>query len=105
MKHGVAKSLTRSVGGLQHVPDDQLSDYLEWLVLCYVGEPGGYGAGYARKVFYSNVAAPLVKEILKQANRPLAEELTNLRQSARIKSALYDENVSRRFETLVDEAE
>jgi hypothetical protein len=70
-----------------------------------VGEPGGYGAGYARKVFYINVAAPLVKEILKQANRQLTPTLTGLRKSARVKSALYDENVARRFETLIDESE
>ena len=95
----------QELGGLQNIPEDQLGDYLEWLVLCYVGEAGGYGAGYARKVFYSNVAAPLVKEIIKQANRPIVTELANLRNSARVKSALYDENISRRFETLVDEAE
>jgi hypothetical protein len=73
--------------------------------LTYVGEPGGYGAGYARKVFYSNVAAPLVKEVLKQANRPLEAQLTKLKNSARVKSAISDENISRRFETLIDETE
>ena len=104
-EHGELLRNLQELGGLQNIPEDQLGDYLEWLVLCYVGEAGGYGAGYARKVFYSNVAAPLVKEIIKQANRPIVTELANLRNSARVKSALYDENISRRFETLVDEAE
>ncbi len=101
-EHGELLRNLQELGGLQHVPEELLEDYLEWLVLCYVGEPGGYGAGFARKVFYSNIAAPLVKEILKQANRQLVPALNSLRKSARVKAALNDENVSRRFESLVD---
>ncbi len=104
-EHGELLRNLQELGGLQHVPEEQLEDYLEWLVLCYIGEPGGYGAGHARKVFYSNVGAPLVKEILKQANRQLTTEINALRNSTRVKSALHDESVARRFETLIDEAQ
>jgi hypothetical protein len=104
-EHGELLRGLQELGGLQHVPEELLEDYIEWLVLCYVGERGGYGAGYARKTFYSNVGAPLVQEILKQANRDLAPALANLRKSPRVKSATNDENVARRFETLIDDAE
>jgi len=104
-EHGELLRNLQELGGLQHVPDELLSEYLEWLVLCYVGESGGYGAGYNRKVFYSNVGAPLAKKILKEANRPIAKELESLRKSARIKVALVEEHVSRRFETIADEAQ
>lgn len=104
-EHGELLRNLQELGGLEHVPDELLAEYLEWLVLCYIGESGGYGAGYNRKVFYSNVGAPLAKEILKEAKRPLAKELESLRKSTRVKSALLDEHVSRRFETIADEAQ
>lgn len=104
-EHGELLRNLQELGGLEHVPDELLSDYLEWLTLCYVGEPGGYGAGYNRKVFYSNVGAPLARDILKEAKRPLAKELEAIRKSARMKLALADEHVSRRFEAIVDEAQ
>lgn len=104
-EHGELLRTLQELGGLEHVPDELVLDYLEWLALCYVGEPGGYGAGYNRKVFYSNVGAPLAGEILKDAKRPIAKELEKIRQSARMKLALADEHVSRRFEAIVDEAQ
>lgn len=104
-EHGELLRNLQELGGLEHVPDELLPEYLEWLVLCYVGESGGYGAGYNRKVFYSNVGAPLAKEILKETKRPLAKELESLRKSARVKVALADEHISRRFETIADEAQ
>lgn len=104
-EHGELLRNLQELGGLEHVPDDLLSEYLEWLVLCYVGESGGYGAGQNRKVFYSNVGAPLAKDILKEGKRSLGKELGSLRKSARIKIALGDEHLSRRFETIADEAQ
>lgn len=104
-QHGELLRNLQELGGLEHVPDELLSEYLEWLALCYVGETGGYGAGQNRNVFYSNVGAPLAHAILKAAKRPLAKELEAIRKSTRMKLALTDEHVSRRFETLVDEAQ
>ncbi|ORC44458.1 hypothetical protein B2G74_33165 [Burkholderia sp. A27] len=102
-EHGELLRTLQELGGLEHIPDDLLPEYLEWLSLCYVGESGGYGAGYNRKVFYSNIGAPLAWEILKDAKRPLSKQIDALRTSARIKIALSDEHVSRRFEAIVDE--
>lgn len=102
-EHGELLRNLQELGALEHVPEELIPDYLEWLVLCYVGEPGGYGAGYNRKVFCSNVGAPLSMEILKTANRPVAKLIEALgRKSARIKAAVTDENVARRYEAVID---
>lgn len=103
--HGELLRNLQELGGISLVPEELLAEYLEWLVLCYVGEPGGYGAGHSRKVFFSNIGAPLSQEILKDANRPLAKQIEALRNTKSIKAALIDEQVSRRFEALVDEAQ
>lgn len=104
-EHGELLRNLQELGGLEHIPDDLLSEYLEWLSLCYIGEPGGYGAGYQRKVFYSNIGAPIAKEILKDAKRPIAKTLEKLRTTARMKIGLADESISRRFESIIDEAQ
>lgn len=47
-------------GGLVFIPEDIKPNFVEWLILCYIGEPGGYGYhDRYRKVFYSNSGAPL----------------------------------------------
>ena len=105
-EHGELLRNLQELGGLEHVPDDLLPDYLEWFILCYIGEPGGYGAGWNRKVFSSNVGAPLSLSILKTANRPLAKTIETLREkSQKLKIAMSDEHVSRRFEAVVDAVE
>lgn len=102
-EHGELLRNLQELGGLEHVPDDLLPDYLEWLVLCFIGESGGYGAGYNRKVFYSNVGAPLALEIIKSAGNRILKILEAQRKSPKIKIAISDEHVSRRFESIVDE--
>ncbi|RQV04762.1 hypothetical protein DF047_23005 [Burkholderia cenocepacia] len=104
-EHGELLRTLQELGGLEHVPDDLLPDYLEWLCLCYVGESGGYGAGYNRKVFYSNIGAPLAWDILRDADRPLSKQIESLRTTTRLKVTLSDEYVSRRFEAIVDEVQ
>lgn len=102
-EHGELLRNLQELGGLENVPEDLLSEYLEWLVLCYIGEPGGYGAGSNRKVFSSNVGASLSLELVKTANRPLNKEIGALRKaSPRVKTAIANEHVARRFEALVD---
>lgn len=104
-EHGELLRNLQELGGLQHVPDEFLREYVEWLVLCYIGEPGGYGAGYNRRVFYSNVGAPLAFEILRTASTPILNLLGELQKSStKIKSEISDEHVARRFEALIDEA-
>lgn len=102
-QHGELLRNLSEIGGLNNVPEELLVEYLEWLVSCYIGEPGGYGAGYSRKVFYSNVGGPLALDILKASDRPIAKFITTLAKTApKIKAAIADEHVSRRFESILD---
>lgn len=90
-------------GGLESVTEQELLGYLKWMTLCFVGEPGGYGAGIGRKVFYSNSAAPLIADLLRNAQgaaRPIIENLSN---DPDVLSALNrDNHVERRFDELLD---
>jgi len=59
--------------------------------------------GYNRKVFYSNVGAP--REIIRSTSRAITPLLEELRHNEdNIKTALSNEHVARRFETLLDDA-
>ena len=105
-QHGELLRNLIEIGGLASVPDGLLPEYLEWLVLCYIGEPGGYGAGVGRRVFYSNIGGPLSLDVLKTANRPIANVISGFAKlSPKIKSALANEYVSRRFESILDEVQ
>ena len=91
------------VGGIDYCPDDLLPKFLEWLILCYIGETSyGEGSRY-RKVFFSNTGAPLAFEILKQSNRDLSVLALTLGAKSRyIKSGCADQHVARRFQELLD---
>jgi len=71
-KHGNLLRELREIGGLDYCHDDALPGMIEWLSQCYIGEQsfGRYSEG--RKVFYSNVGAPLSKEILMDSKRKVA---------------------------------
>lgn len=102
--HGELLRNLIEVGGLDYCPDDCLLPMVEWLVLCYLGEPGGYGAGQNRKVFFSNVGAPLALRLLKESKKPVGMVVASLGVSAKtIKAAIADEHVARRFQAVLDE--
>jgi hypothetical protein len=50
-KHGKLFDDFEDVGALRHCPDTYLPQFLLWMTLCYLGEPGGYGMGINRPVF------------------------------------------------------
>lgn len=53
------------IGALKYCPDDLREHFILWLTLCYIGEPGGYGRGHNRSVFYSDTVAYRIVEIFK----------------------------------------
>jgi hypothetical protein len=64
-KHGDLLRTLTEVGSLRHIPASVRPVIVKWMVLCYIGEPGGYGAfGRNRPVFYSNPAADPIRELL-----------------------------------------
>ena len=103
--HGDLLRSLEELGGLDHCPDELMDDYLEWLVLCYIGEPGGYGTmGHNRRVFYSNKGAPICLRLLSGTETDIYDRVVELpNHSTRIKSACGNEYVARRFENILDE--
>ncbi len=101
--HGALLRALDEYGGLASVPDDQLVVTLKWLVLCYVGEPGGYGAGIHRRVFFSNSAAPLIKSLLAEGADVARQPLVKLAEDRGVKRALSQSDaVARRYQDLLD---
>ncbi|MCL4257987.1 MAG: hypothetical protein KJZ53_05590 [Anaerolineales bacterium] len=91
------------IGGFELCPEELLEPYCQWMVLCYIGEPGGYGdMGRNRKVFYSNVGAIRVKEILSGSRSRIQEVFDELLKSANVTRYIVDKYVQRRLDELIE---
>jgi hypothetical protein len=101
--HGELLRNFLEVGGLRFCPKDVKFDILEWLILLYIGELGGYGMGVHRSVFYSNVGAPLALEIIKDSKDVCAEAFAEVQnKSKKIKEAIANQHIARRVESIID---
>ena len=105
--HGELLRNLEEIGGLEFCPEESLGQYVEWLVLCYIGTSGGRTSyGNVRNVFYSNVGAPIAIKLLKIKTRnvyPIVDALETGSKSVRY--AISDEHVARRFNSILDELE
>lgn len=90
------------VGGLRATPQELREKFILWMVLCYIGEPGGYGMGYNRPVFYSNSGAPKILEEIKRAGAIISDELQKVAKNNKVKAATSDIHIARRLENLID---
>ena len=72
------------------------------MVRCYIGEPGGYGMGYNRAVFYSNVAPPRIKEAFEKAGPLIEGDVEAASKDKLVKAAITDKHIARRLEMLRD---
>lgn len=105
-QHGELLRTFNEVGGLRTCPPNQRSKILRWMVLAYLGEPGGMTSyGNVRSVFYSNTAAPLVLDSIKDAGEIIADDLRSLSEDATVKRKVGNQHIARRFETLLDQIE
>ncbi|MBN2019928.1 MAG: hypothetical protein JW749_06865 [Sedimentisphaerales bacterium] len=74
-------SIFHDIGHFTYCPKDLIVEFLKYLVLCYIGEPGGYGTyGRNRAVFFSDAAAPIIKRIIKNNGNMLSDEIKKLRK-------------------------
>lgn len=104
--HGGLLRKLQEFGGLRAIPDDVLHEILKWMVLCYIGEPGGYGMGINRRVFFSNSGAPLVAAIIQEAPEVAAPVLAALGSDETVQRACRESaHVARRYQELLDLAE
>jgi hypothetical protein len=102
-QHGELLRMLKEFGGLLFAPATVRKKIVEWLVLAYMGEPGGYGTfGRRRPVFYSDTAAPLVEELVAEAAPVIRDDLRACESSPAVKVAAQDEHVARRFQELLD---
>ena len=102
-KHGDLLGLLREVGGLRHIPDSARSQVVKWLILCYIGEPGGYGTfGRNRPVFYSNSAWEPIQDLLRDARDTVGPEVRELGEDDDVKRSMTTDAIKRRYEELVD---
>lgn len=90
------------VGGLKVVPQDIRLKFIKWMVLCYIGEPGGYGMGRNRSVFYSNVAAPRIREAFEKVGALIESDLNSIAKDDVVAAAATDKDIARRLEQLKD---
>jgi hypothetical protein len=72
------------------------------MVRCFIGEPGGYGMGHNRPVFYSNVAAPRIREAFAQASALIEDDVEAASKDKLVKAAVSDKHIARRLEMLRD---
>ena len=102
-EHGELLRSFLEIGALRHCPAELRKDILRWLVLTYIGTPGGVTQyGHVRNVFYSNTAAPLIPAIVEEAAESIRTDLLALRNEKAIKVRLTDKHIARRFDTLLD---
>ncbi len=90
-------------GGLAVIPEDQLEYFIRWMTRCYLGEKGGYGTwGRNRPVFYSDVAAPIIKRLFKAGGPKLRPVLEAVAASKSIAELVSYKPIARRLEGLRD---
>ena len=102
--HGELLRNFKDIGGLKYCPKPERIEILKWLILAYIGEPGGQTRyGNIRHVFYSNTAAPLVKELISDSADLVKDELLNLINDKDIQRAVsYSDHLKRRLDSLID---
>lgn len=102
-KHGDVIRRFSEIGGFASCPNPPRIDIIKWMVLTYIGTPGGRTSyGNVRHVFYSNTAAPLIEEIIVQDAVLIGEDLEKLASEKSVKRRLDNQHVARRFEQPLD---
>ena len=101
--HGETLRQFFELGGFAACPAEQKAVIVEWMVLTFIGTPGGRTQyGHIRHVYYSNTAAPLILQAFRQEAALVKEELLACEQLDRVQELKADPHIARRFEQLLD---
>jgi len=101
--HGELLRSFQEVGGLAYCPAEERKEIIQWLILTYLGEPGGLTSwGNVRNVFYSNTAAPLVTELISSAVNVVRGDVRSIARSKTIERAIQTDHIQRRLDALLD---
>ncbi|QQG37386.1 MAG: hypothetical protein HYS17_06255 [Micavibrio aeruginosavorus] len=102
-EHGELLRSFREVGGLRFCPEAIRKEILLWLVLTYIGTPGGRTSyGNIRNVFYSNTAAPIIREIIDESSSLIGDDIKALQKNKSVMALTSDKHIARRMESLID---
>ena len=105
-QHGELLRSFREVGGLQYAPKAIRKDMVLWLVLTFIGTPGGVTSyGNVRHVYYSDIAAPIIREVIKESSDLIGEDLNEILEHKSVKRLIADKHIARRMDTLLDIAD
>jgi DNA-binding MltR family transcriptional regulator len=102
-RHGKLLRELREFGGLECCPYEVASGMIEWLCHCYIGEKSfGYYSS-SRPVFYSNVGAPLAKEILLDSKHKVSSLIDEvIKESRPIQEDCKWKDCKKRAQDLID---
>jgi len=90
-------------GGLIYCPGEPRRKIVLWMVLCYLGEPGGHGTwGRNRKVFYSDIAAPRILQLFREAKSVIGHDFEKAKSDKMVQAAVSYAPIARRLEFLED---
>jgi len=102
-EHGELLRNLTELGGLNHCPQELLQEMIEWLIQCYIGERSFGLYSDWRKVFYSNIGAPLSLEILKAYQKDISELITKIKKTnQQIRYLCDNKYVERRYQKILD---
>jgi hypothetical protein len=90
------------VGTLKHCSVSLKPKFILWFTLCYLGEPGGYGMGINRPVFYSNSGALRIARIFKNFSTEIISFFEKALKDPRVRAAMHNRYIARRAENLMD---
>lgn len=102
-EHGNLLDDFEDLGGLGGCPPAVRRDFVLWMVLCYLGETGGYGwYGRNRPVFYSDTAVPRIERMFTAAENSIRSDVEVAADDSRVKSAIKNKSIARRYNRLLD---
>jgi hypothetical protein len=103
-KHGELLRNLQELGGLDYCPKAEMKQIVKWLVLCFLGEPSFGRYSSSRRVFFSNIGAPIAFSILSSSQRDVGPVVNELRSNDRdVRSACgRSEHIERRFQEILD---
>jgi hypothetical protein len=103
-KHGELLRDLKEVGGTTFCNDQVIKDkIIEWLILCYIGEPGAYGYhGRNRQVFFTNSGAPLSFELLEEDEKISVTDVNRIvHASTTIRKQIASKYVMRKLQEIL----
>jgi hypothetical protein len=101
--HGELLRSFEELGGFGLCPAKTRAAFVKWMMLTYLGTPGGRTTyGNVRHVFYSNTAAPLIEQMFRDHRRMIAATVREIADDRDVKSACCTPHIERRLQDLLD---